>query len=225
MFAPLGRFTTMDTFEGENEDPLSLHKYLYARDDPANEVDPSGNAAFSPAEAAAIGREVHDRIGQQFVAGYTPLQRVTAQSVFTVFGLKNPQSGKTINGISRLFPDLVDIEHHEIYEIKPLNLKGVAGGVVQLSIYLAALNELDPSGHSWGLPIAAEHFNSTSVFFTTSPFAAVVVAPPVLGMIFYEAETPQDFVKARAKNVAEEEAADIEDSEGIATMDSAMGAP
>jgi hypothetical protein len=63
------------------------------------------------------------------------------------------------------------------------------------------------------------------VFFTASPFAAVVVAPPVLGMIFYKAETPKDFVKAREKNIAEEEAADIEDTEGVATIDSAMGAP
>lgn len=50
-------------------------------------------------------------------------------------------------------------------------------------------------------------------------------APPVLGMIYYEARTPEDFAKARATNVAEEEAADIEDSEGIATTDSVMGAP
>ncbi|MGH7980279.1 MAG: RHS repeat-associated core domain-containing protein, partial [Limisphaerales bacterium] len=43
MFAPLGRFTTMDTFAGNNEDPLSLHKYLYAADDPVNKTDPTGH--------------------------------------------------------------------------------------------------------------------------------------------------------------------------------------
>lgn len=31
-----GRFQTMDTFQGYNEDPLSLHKYLYASDNPVN---------------------------------------------------------------------------------------------------------------------------------------------------------------------------------------------
>lgn len=41
----IGRFMTMDTFEGNNEDPLSLHKYLYAEDDPVNMEDPSGNDA------------------------------------------------------------------------------------------------------------------------------------------------------------------------------------
>jgi RHS repeat-associated protein len=38
-----GRFWTMDTFEGNRNDPLSLHKYLYAADDPVNGVDPSGH--------------------------------------------------------------------------------------------------------------------------------------------------------------------------------------
>ena len=38
----LGRFTTMDTFEGNQNDPLSLHKYLYCQDNPVNMVDPSG---------------------------------------------------------------------------------------------------------------------------------------------------------------------------------------
>lgn len=37
-----GRFQTMDTFAGNNEDPLSLHKYLYCQDNPACLTDPLG---------------------------------------------------------------------------------------------------------------------------------------------------------------------------------------
>ena len=37
-----GRFWTMDTFQGDNEDPSSLHKYLYCQDNPVNRMDPSG---------------------------------------------------------------------------------------------------------------------------------------------------------------------------------------
>lgn len=37
-----GRFWTSDTFEGSQNDPLSLHKYLYAHADPVNNVDPTG---------------------------------------------------------------------------------------------------------------------------------------------------------------------------------------
>jgi len=38
-----GRFWTMDTYEGDNEDPLSLHKYLYCHDNPVTGLDPSGH--------------------------------------------------------------------------------------------------------------------------------------------------------------------------------------
>lgn len=42
-YPPTGRFWTQDGDYGNNEDPLSLHKYLYAADDPVNKSDPSGN--------------------------------------------------------------------------------------------------------------------------------------------------------------------------------------
>jgi RHS repeat-associated protein len=37
-----GRFLTQDTFEGTNNDPLSLHKYTYTKNNPINNIDPSG---------------------------------------------------------------------------------------------------------------------------------------------------------------------------------------
>jgi RHS repeat-associated protein len=38
-----GRFLSMDSFEGQHEDPLSLHKYSYCGDNPSNGRDPSGH--------------------------------------------------------------------------------------------------------------------------------------------------------------------------------------
>ena len=43
----VGRFWTRDTFEGNQSDPLSLHKYLYAHADPVNRVDPSGHESLA----------------------------------------------------------------------------------------------------------------------------------------------------------------------------------
>ena len=37
-----GRFWSMDTYGGDPESPLSLHKYLYAQGDPVNNSDPGG---------------------------------------------------------------------------------------------------------------------------------------------------------------------------------------
>ena len=39
----IGRFWTMDTYEGNQSDPLSLHKYLYCHANPINGTDPSGH--------------------------------------------------------------------------------------------------------------------------------------------------------------------------------------
>ncbi len=54
-----GRFWTMDSEEGNNEDPLSLHKYLYAADTPVNNIDPSGHntdaISFNISANMAIG--------------------------------------------------------------------------------------------------------------------------------------------------------------------------
>ncbi len=39
----LGRFWNKDSYAGSQSDPASLHKYLYAGDDPVNHIDPSGH--------------------------------------------------------------------------------------------------------------------------------------------------------------------------------------
>jgi RHS repeat-associated protein len=39
----IGRFTQQDTWMGNNSDPVTLHKYLYAHTDPVNNIDPTGN--------------------------------------------------------------------------------------------------------------------------------------------------------------------------------------
>ena len=50
-----GRFTTMDSFEGHNDDPLSLHKYLYAHANPVNGTDPTGHDLIGTLSSISIG--------------------------------------------------------------------------------------------------------------------------------------------------------------------------
>jgi len=60
-----GRFNRMDPFPGNNQDPQSLHKYLYCHANPVNAIDPSGAMTY------AAQLTVADVIGQLIVA-YCP---------------------------------------------------------------------------------------------------------------------------------------------------------
>ena len=42
----VGRFSQMDTWMGRSQDPVTLHKYLYANADTVNGIDPSGRATL-----------------------------------------------------------------------------------------------------------------------------------------------------------------------------------
>jgi RHS repeat-associated protein len=50
-----GRFWTMDSYEGEDETPPSLHKYLYTESDPVDLGDPSGNEIDEVGSFAVMG--------------------------------------------------------------------------------------------------------------------------------------------------------------------------
>ncbi len=45
----IGRFTRRDTYEGRINEPITLHKYLYANANPVVYVDPSGNVSVQQA--------------------------------------------------------------------------------------------------------------------------------------------------------------------------------
>ena len=69
-----GRFWTMDSFEGNSEDPLSLHKYLYCESNPVNGIDPSGNEFELGSVLSAIGNGVR-MTAQMGLNGYSAYAR------------------------------------------------------------------------------------------------------------------------------------------------------
>jgi len=50
--ANVGRFWTMDSFDGNQSDPLALHKYLYAQGNPVNNTDQSGHETLTSVMAS-----------------------------------------------------------------------------------------------------------------------------------------------------------------------------
>jgi RHS repeat-associated protein len=54
MHSKTGTFIGMDPFSGDIDDPMSLHRYLYAAADPANNIDPSGRSLMELGVAVAI---------------------------------------------------------------------------------------------------------------------------------------------------------------------------
>jgi len=50
----IGRFISMDSFDGGIYDPKSLHKYVYAYNDPVRYFDPSGNSLLAMVAVVAI---------------------------------------------------------------------------------------------------------------------------------------------------------------------------
>jgi RHS repeat-associated protein len=85
-----GRFTRMDPFSGNVQDPLGLHKYTYANGDPVMGVDPSGLAEFSLAGmlcvagiAASLGAIALPAIRGAYSQAYHVTALGTRESIFT----------------------------------------------------------------------------------------------------------------------------------------------
>ena len=126
-YGPLaGRFMTHDPFEGNLQDPMSLHRYLYCYAEPINNVDPLGlfTQRFGYlAEAAIQAIYAIDHPGDSVsYGGWTRL-------------------GPVLGRAFRLKPDIMNHTGHRNnnqktwLEIKPLSLSGAVRAGVQYRLY------------------------------------------------------------------------------------------
>jgi RHS repeat-associated protein len=70
-----GRFTQRDTWAGNSQDPITLHKYVYGNSDPVNHTDPSGN--FSLVEFGVADTIRTELTSLQIDTGFSLLDRIT----------------------------------------------------------------------------------------------------------------------------------------------------
>ncbi len=90
----------METYEGNDKDPITLHKYLYVKANSANAIDPTGRDSISEETAAAgvsttlggIAAEVVNSAMSiaRFVTSValgTPAGRITTIGVFAALAI------------------------------------------------------------------------------------------------------------------------------------------
>jgi RHS repeat-associated protein len=114
-----GRFNRLDPFFGNLNDPQSLHKYLYAHDDPIINIDPPGlyPSFISLVSRTILGIYVHKHIGDEFKHGHD--YRWANQPIKKIL---NKLNIKSTVPIIPLRPDLAECDNQKngsVYELKP----------------------------------------------------------------------------------------------------------
>jgi len=113
-----GRFWGMDSYEGNDQTPISLHKYLYSSADPADWTDPTGfltdyRQYWQTVETQIQIEYTFDHLGNEVLWGQP-----------TGVG-KNPL----------LKPDIFDFTRKIWMDVKPLSASGVADAAFTLTKY------------------------------------------------------------------------------------------
>jgi len=190
MDARVGRFEGTDPFRGIPEAPPTLHRYLYAANEPTDLTDATG--LISPT-SLLVGTAVHKAIGSDWEEGIvstTLNDRVYDATIDELTG----GSGidwhsnwvlKMYHGVGALArPDLAATAEHAIYEIKSVDEYGQ--GQIKLGWYLDLLQTLDPASN-WRLGLDSEYQPRASLLFENIAGGRyfITVFPPESGVIAY----------------------------------------
>jgi hypothetical protein len=76
-----GRFTAMDSWKGRSSSPVTLNKYLYADEDPANLKDPSGHMSVGTLQAPSVAATLSTAA---INTGFNALTRFSVRLLLTV---------------------------------------------------------------------------------------------------------------------------------------------
>ncbi|MEZ5314526.1 MAG: RHS repeat-associated core domain-containing protein [Thermoanaerobaculia bacterium] len=174
----IGRFATADRFLGGVENPVTLHLFVYAGLDPMNVADPSGYFWWR------IGWAVHNFIGEHFTRLKPGFRLANYFPISSILGIPTSQCGVS-ERYCRLKPDLVDLETHEVYEIKPGPSQAL--GFLELSLYLAVMQVSDPKHRNWDYGFS--YRPPKSFFIPTLGGFYVRTAGPSNGVILYDARS------------------------------------
>jgi RHS repeat-associated protein len=114
-----GRFGRMDTYEGKQSDPLTLHKYIYAHNNPTNLFDPTGfSADFAFGGGLALRAVIENILLATLFA--------TVGTIAVVTGVMAIEKAKDA--------------------VLAINGKNVRGNTIQIAIHLARLLRLPQVG-------------------------------------------------------------------------------
>jgi hypothetical protein len=127
-----GRFHTMDTFEGDQRNPQSLHKYTYAANNPVNNIDPAGRESIGDVMAVmnlmssfmALGAPATARAGAGLGVGSSAGPDVTAAVLNTTLDVEHafmpPHRGMrvAVNVASKVWTPAMA---NDGWDIAPLN--------------------------------------------------------------------------------------------------------
>ncbi len=170
-----GRFWSMDSAEDILADPITLHRYLFARNNPVTGIDPSG---FDFVSDPGAGAEVQAAIGNKFQLQFGTNACVDQQLLNILAGRCDASWQFGLGFPSGLRPDLANIQTGALFEIKPI--LSAADALLQLITYRDLLSLADQRGRNWHLGTAQEFSPPTVIPLTGLRVA--YVAPPVFGV-------------------------------------------
>jgi hypothetical protein len=183
----------MDSYAGTLSEPASLHKYVYAYDNPVNLDDPSGNYVPGLSEAM-YGIKIHQWIGEAFKKKY-PGSGYSNVSINTLLRESHPDNAKfRLTGLLR--PDLANVSDGSVYEIKPA--KGFYGGVAQLGVYISILNSSDLAVKSGAKSWHRGYDYVPPRTISCDAITIVLINPPTLGVITYQIIDPKPYLALAA---------------------------